>query len=67
MPDVSGLGKDELANLCSKLYEQSCAVFGEKFNMEQQVETAPPLLYSSEINSDSPVYRNFLSLSKKDI
>ena len=38
MPDVSGLGKDELASLCSKLYEQSCAIFGEKFIMEQQVE-----------------------------
>merc|ERR1712024_214619 len=37
LPDLSSMSKDEVAALCKKLYEQSCAVFGEKFDEEYQV------------------------------
>jgi len=38
LPDVSSMSKDDLAALCMKLYEQSCAVFHEKWSMETQVK-----------------------------
>merc|ERR1711894_427221 len=38
LPDVSSMSKDDLAALCMKLYEQSCAVFSEKWSMETQVK-----------------------------
>merc|ERR1711892_1150078 len=38
LPDIAGMSKDDLAVLCKQLYDQSCAVFGEKFNMEYQVK-----------------------------
>merc|ERR1711892_261402 len=38
MPDVSAMGKDDLAALCQQLYDQSCNVFAEKFHMEYQVK-----------------------------
>lgn len=38
MKDVSGLSKDELAALVKQYYDQSCAIFGEKFDMEHQVK-----------------------------
>merc|ERR1712055_476210 len=38
LPDVSAMSKDDLAALCKQLYEKSCAVFGEKFDMEYQVK-----------------------------
>merc|ERR1711915_118790 len=34
LPDIAGMNKDELAALCQQLYDQSCAVFGEKFDAE---------------------------------
>merc|ERR1712026_38298 len=38
MPDISSMNKDDLAALCTQLYEQSCSVFGEKWQMEQLVK-----------------------------
>ena len=37
LPDIGSMSKDDLAALCKKLYEQSCAVFHEKWVMETQV------------------------------
>merc|ERR1712080_313375 len=36
MPDVSSMSKEDLATLVKKMYDNSCAVFGEKFDMEYQ-------------------------------
>jgi hypothetical protein len=38
LPDVSAMSKDDLAALCKSLYDQSCVVFGEKFDSEYQVK-----------------------------
>merc|ERR1711955_5737 len=38
MPDVSSMSKEDLAALVKQLYDQSCAVFGEKFHMEYAVK-----------------------------
>merc|ERR1712115_331844 len=38
MPDVSAMSKEDLAALVKKMYDNSCAVFGEKFDMEYQVK-----------------------------
>merc|ERR1712133_101223 len=38
MPDVSAMSKEDLAALVKKMYDNSCAVFGEKFDMEHQVK-----------------------------
>jgi hypothetical protein len=43
MPNVADLDKDALAALIKQLYEQSCSVFADKFNMEHEVS------YSSDI------------------
>merc|ERR1712025_1050944 len=34
MPDVSSMSKEDLAALVKQMYDQSCAVFGEKMDME---------------------------------
>merc|ERR1712215_548008 len=34
MPDVSAMSKEDLAALVKKMYDNSCAVFGEKLDME---------------------------------
>merc|ERR1712198_424284 len=38
LPDISGMSKDDLSALVKQLYDQSCAVFGEKFHMEYAVK-----------------------------
>merc|ERR1711942_276007 len=38
MPDVSAMSKEDLAALVKQMYDNSCAVFGEKFDMEYQVK-----------------------------
>merc|ERR1711874_62440 len=38
LPDIASMSKDDLAVLCKKLYDQSCSVFGEKFDVEYQVK-----------------------------
>ena len=45
---------DDLAALCMKLYEQSCAVFKEKFMMEAQVKKREAEIHNLEVEcSDS--------------
>ena len=39
---------DDLSALCLKLYEQSCAVFAEKFHMEAQVKKRDAELHNLE-------------------
>merc|ERR1711878_218264 len=48
LPDVSSMNKDDLSALCLKLYEQSCAVFAEKFHMEAQVKKRDAELHNLE-------------------
>ena len=48
MPDVSSMNKDDLAALCTQLYEQSCSVFGEKFHMEYQVKKRDAEIHNLE-------------------
>merc|ERR1712221_3092 len=38
MPDVGSMDKDALSALIKQLYDQSCAVFAEKFNMEHEIK-----------------------------
>merc|ERR1712222_33027 len=38
LPDISGMSKDDLSALVKQLYDQSCAVFGEKFHVEYAVK-----------------------------
>ena len=49
MPDVSSMNKDDLSALCQKLYEQSCAVFGEKWQMEQLVRKREAEIHNLEM------------------
>ena len=45
---------DDLAALCLKLYEQSCAVFQEKWTMEFQVKKRDAEIHNLEVEcSDS--------------
>ena len=36
LPDIFGMDKDALTILVKELYDQSCEVFGEKFDMQFQ-------------------------------
>ena len=51
LPDISGMSKDDLAALCKKLYEQSCAVFGEKFDEEYQVRKRDMEIHNLEMET----------------
>merc|ERR1712203_566245 len=42
---------DDLAALCKKLYEQSCAVFGEKFDVEYQVKKKDMEIHNLEMET----------------
>merc|ERR1711982_268245 len=48
LPDIGSMSKDDLAALCKKLYEQSCFVFGEKFDVEYQVKKKDMEIQTSE-------------------
>jgi len=48
LPDISAMNKDDLSALCMKLYEQSCAVFQEKWNMEVQVKKRDAEIHNLE-------------------
>merc|ERR1712044_79794 len=48
MPDISSMNKDDLAALCTQLYEQSCSVFGEKWQMEQLVKKRDAEIHNLE-------------------
>merc|ERR1712033_124955 len=51
LPDISGMSKDDLAALCKQLYDQSCAVFGEKFHMEYQVKKRDMEIHNLEMET----------------
>ena len=51
LPDISSMSKDDLAVLCKKLYEQSCAVFGEKFDVEYQVKKKDMEIHNLEMET----------------
>ena len=54
MPDVSSMNKDDLAAMCMQLYDQSCSVFGEKFQMEQLVKKKDAEIHNLDMEcSDS--------------
>merc|ERR1712172_272536 len=48
LPDISGMSKDDLSALVKQLYDQSCAVFGEKFHMEYAVKKRDMEMETSE-------------------
>merc|ERR1712066_510179 len=48
LPDMGTMNKDDLSALCMKLYEQSCAVFQEKWNMEVQVKKRDAEIHNLE-------------------
>merc|ERR1712112_763880 len=51
MPDVSSMSKEDLAALVKQMYDQSCAVFGEKFDMEYQVKKMDMEIYNLEMET----------------
>ena len=51
LPDLSGMSKDDVAALCKKLYEQSCSVFGEKFDEEYQVRKRDMEIHNLEMET----------------
>merc|ERR1712198_622777 len=48
LPDIASMSKDDLATLCKQLYERSCNVFGEKFDVEYQVKKRDMEMETSE-------------------
>merc|ERR1739838_883575 len=51
LPDVGSMSKDDLATLCKKLYERSCNVFGEKFDVEYQVKKRDMEIHNLEMET----------------
>merc|ERR1711939_1025247 len=51
LPDLESMSKDDLAALCKKLYERSCAVFGEKFDEEYQVKKRDMEIHNLEMET----------------
>merc|ERR1712080_279314 len=51
MPDVSSMSKEDLAALVKKMYDNSCAVFGEKFDMEYQVKKMDMEIHNLEMET----------------
>ena len=51
LPDIGSMSKDDLAALCKKLYEQSCSVFGEKFDVEYQVKKKDMEIHNLEMET----------------
>lgn len=49
MPNVADLDKDALAALIKQLYEQSCSVFADKFNMEHEVKKNQMEIHALEL------------------
>merc|ERR1712058_219317 len=60
MPDVSSMSKEDLAAPVKQMYDQSCAVFGEKFDMEYQVKKMDMEIHNLEMEpSESTVHSKF--------
>jgi len=49
MPDLSSMDKDALAALAKQLYDQSCAIFAEKFSMEHEVKKNEVEIHALEL------------------
>merc|ERR1712189_34616 len=50
LPDIASMSKD-LATLCKQLYERSCNVFGEKFDVEYQVKKRDMEIHNLEMET----------------
>merc|ERR1712111_25670 len=51
LPDIASMSKDDLTALCKKLYDQSCTVFGEKFDEEYQVKKRDMEIHNLEMET----------------
>merc|ERR1712008_160867 len=51
LPDIAGMSKDDLSALVKQLYDQSCAVFGEKFHMEYAVKKRDMEIHNLEMET----------------
>merc|ERR1712077_155016 len=51
LPDVGSMSKDDLAKLCKELYDRSCNVFGEKFDVEYQVKKRDIEIHNLEMET----------------
>jgi len=49
MPNVADMDKDALEGLIKQLYEQSCAVFADKFNVEHEVKKNDMEIHALEL------------------
>ncbi|XP_023329572.1 troponin I [Eurytemora carolleeae] len=49
MPNVGEMDKDALAALIKQLYDQSCSVFAEKFNMEHEIKKNEMEIHALEL------------------
>merc|ERR1712121_175079 len=49
MPDFGSMDKDALAAMAKQLYDQSCAVFAEKFNMEHEIKKNEVEIHALEL------------------
>lgn len=49
MPNVGDMDKDALAALIKQLYDQSCSVFAEKFNMEHEIKKNEMEIHALEL------------------
>merc|ERR1711892_957278 len=51
LPDVSAMSKDDLAALCKSLYDETCVVFGEKFDEEFLVKKRDMEIHNLEMET----------------
>merc|ERR1712001_392123 len=51
LPDVASMSKDDLTALIKQLYERSCTVFGEKFDVEYQVKKRDMEIHNLEMET----------------
>merc|ERR1712165_279154 len=64
LPDVSSMNKDDLSALCMKLYDQSCAVFQEKYQMEQLVKKRDAEIHNLEMEATDLRWKRNLMRNK---
>merc|ERR1711934_1095158 len=51
MPDVSAMSKEDLGALVKQMYDNSCVVFGEKFDMEYAVKKMDMEIHNLEMET----------------
>jgi len=49
MPAIADMDKEALAAVIKQLYDQSCSVFAEKFNMEHEVKKNEQEIHDLEL------------------